>query len=89
MREAYGADYALFVFFRDSFATAGRAALIFVGALFGAHVQGGQQIGFASLVDLNSGDVVWFNRLFSGAGDLREADKAESATKTLLDNLPL
>ncbi len=89
LRDSYDADYALFVFFRDSFSTGGRAAVVFFGALLGVHVQGGLQIGFASLVDLRSGDVVWFNRLFSQAGDLRKPDMAHDATKTLLKDLPL
>jgi hypothetical protein len=63
LAKATGADYALFVFLRDSYASAGRVAVIVVGAAFGVGIAGGQQIGFASLVDLESGDVVWFNRL--------------------------
>jgi hypothetical protein len=89
LREFYDADYALFVYFRDSFASAGRVAMMVVGAVFGVGVQGGVQVGFASLVDLNSGDVIWFNRLVSGAGDLREPNAALSATEDLLDEFPL
>ena len=89
LRETYDADYVLFVYFRDSFASGGRVALIVVGALFGVGIPGGQQVGFASLVDLRTGDVVWFNRLASGTGDLRKADLARSASDNLLSDFPL
>jgi hypothetical protein len=84
-----GADYALFVFFRDSYASAGRVALIVGAAILGVGVPGGQQVGFASLVDLRTGDVLWFNRLFNPAGDLRTPEPATTAVQNLLVQLPL
>ncbi len=89
LRDSFGADYALFVYFRDSFVSSGRVAVIFIGALFGVGIPGGRQVGFASLVDLQSGDVVWFNRLLKGTGDLRKPDLARSASEDLLSKLPL
>ncbi len=89
LRDSFGADYALFVYFRDSFVSSGRVAVIVIGALFGVGIPGGQQVGFASLVDLQSGDVVWFNRLLSAGGDLRKPDLAHSASEDLLSKLPL
>ncbi len=89
LRDSFGADYALFVYFRDSFASSGRVAVIFIGAMLGVGIRGGQQVGFASLVDLQSGDVVWFNRLLTGTGDLRKPDLARSASEDLLSELPL
>ena len=68
MGEAYQADYALFVYARESFSTSGRVALVIIGALLGAYVPGGQQVGFASLVDLRSGDLVWFNQATAAIG---------------------
>ncbi len=50
---------------------------------------GGQQVGFASLVDLETGDIVWFNRLVSGVGDLRTAEPARAAVDDLLADFPL
>jgi hypothetical protein len=84
-----GADCALFVLFRDSYASAGRTALIVGAALVGVGVPGGQQVGFASLVDLRSGDVLWFNRLVSPTGDLRTPEPALKAVQALLVELPL
>jgi len=83
------ADHALFVHFADSHSTAGRAALIFGAALLGVSVQGGQQVGFASLVDLDSGRISWFNAMRTGFGDLREAKGATRATEAVLEDIPL
>lgn len=89
LRTSYDADYALFIYLRDSFASSGRVALIFVGALLGVGVPGGVQVGFASLVDLRSGDIVWFNRLARAEGDLRKPDMARDAVDRLLTDIPL
>jgi hypothetical protein len=88
LKKKYGGDYALFLFVRDSYASGGRVAAILVGALFGVGIQGGVQIGFASLVDLNSGEVVWFNRLARTAGDLRTPTAASETVSQLLSNFP-
>lgn len=89
LRRAYGADYGLFVYLRDSYATAGRTALIIAAAiLFGVSVEGGTQLGFASLVDLRTGDIVWFNRLVSKYGDLRSPERARAAVQNLLADMP-
>ncbi len=88
--ESFDADYALFVYFRDSFASEGRVAVMFVAAvLFRVGLPGGRQVGFASLVDLDSGELVWFNRLVSETGDIREPELARSAAEKLLSELPL
>jgi hypothetical protein len=84
-----GADYALFVLFRDSYASAGRVALMVGAAILGVGVTGGRQVGFASLVDLRTGDVLWFNRLVNPAGDLRTMEPAAKAVQSLLVELPL
>ena len=88
--ERFDADFALFVALHDSYASAERVAMIIIGAaLFGVPFQGGVQVGFASLVDLRSGDIVWFNRLVSSTGDLRTPEPARHALERLLDELPL
>lgn len=83
-----GADYALFVHVRDSYTSGARAAVIMVGVLFGVALPGGSQVGFASLVDLESGDVVWFNRLARSEGDLRNLTAARETVRQLLAGLP-
>ncbi|TDI64474.1 MAG: hypothetical protein E2O90_09770 [Alphaproteobacteria bacterium] len=88
LKQKYGADYALFVFVRDSYSSSGRVAAIIFAALLGVQIQGGVQLGFSSLVDLNTGEVVWFNRLFRGTGDLRTPAGANETVGVLLSNFP-
>ena len=89
LREHYGADYALFVFVRDSYTSAARALVMLGAAAFGVGLQGGQQIGFASLVDLRTGNIVWFNQLRSATGDLRTEEPAKSVVDNLIKDLPV
>jgi hypothetical protein len=89
LKEDTGADYALFIYLRDSYTSPGRAALIVAAAIFGVGIPGGVQLGFASLVDLQTGQIVWFNRLVSPVGDLRTPEAAEKAIQELLVNNPL
>lgn len=91
LRDEYDADYALFVFVRDSYSSGGRvAATVLLGIVtMGRYIlPGGQQTGFASLVDLDTGNIVWFNRLQRGAGDLRTLDAARDSVAVLLTDFP-
>lgn len=88
VRQKTGADYALFTFVRDSYASSERAATMVVAALFGVGLPGGVQLGYASLVDLSTGEILWFNRLIRGTGDLRDSDKAKESLGALLDSFP-
>ena len=83
---SHDADYALFLFVRDSYATAGRVAVMVVGALLGVGVAGGSQVGFATVVDLKTGDIVWFNRLVRPHGDLRTPEAAGETVKALVSD---
>ena len=83
------ARYALFLFLRDSYATGNRKAVMAIGMVFGIGVSLGQQVGFASLVDLNDGRVVWFNLLNSATGDMRNPEGAAASVAMLLDGMPL
>jgi hypothetical protein len=83
-----GADYALFTWIRDSYASAERKAAMIAMALLGVGISGGAQVGYASLVDLNNGRVVWFNDLRRGSGDLRDAKEALETVETLLKGFP-
>jgi hypothetical protein len=88
LRERTGADYALFVFMRDSYASEGRKLAMVAAAAMGVVMWGGAQVGFASLVDLRTGDLVWFNHLARNSGDLRTRDKAGETIKALLTEFP-
>jgi hypothetical protein len=85
-------DYALFLHAQDSFSSGGRVALQAAGlltCLVGVCVMpaGGQQIAFASLVDLKTGQVVWYNMLASSVGDIRSREGAETMVTRLLDKM--
>lgn len=86
--EATGARYGLFIFLEDSYSSGGRVALGIAMALLGVGIQGGQQIGYASLVDLNTGQIAWFGTIARGSGDLRTEAAAEDSLRSLFSTLP-
>lgn len=88
IKQKTNADYALFTFVRDSYASGERVAAMLLAAAFGVGLGGGVQTGYASLVDLSNGRVVWFNRLLRATGDLREEAKARESLDSLLKNFP-
>ena len=47
-----------------------------------------EQTGYASLVDLETGDIVWFNHLWGGCSDLREPQDMHDALALLLTGFP-
>jgi hypothetical protein len=89
IKKATGADYALFSWVRDSYASDARIAAMIGLAFLGVGIGGGTQVGYASLVDLTTGRVVWFNQLVRPNGDLREADKAAETLDVLLERFPI
>lgn len=84
----HDADYALFVYYRDYQASGGRVAFAILAAAAGAAVATGSEHGFASLVDLRTGDIVWFNVVAAGSGELREEAGAAAAVNTLFRDIP-
>lgn len=91
--EASGANYALFFYGRDNFASAGRKAVQvagILGCLIGVCViaGGGQHVYYASLVELSTGNVVWFNVLRGSQGDVREADGAQGMVDAIMASMP-
>jgi hypothetical protein len=92
IKQATGADYALFSWVRDGYASAERqAAMVAIAVLtLGRAIPGGgAQTGYASLVELSTGRVLWFNWLRRGSGDLREPDKAVETLDALLRDFPV
>lgn len=90
--QSSGYDYALFLHAEDSFASTGRVALqavSFLGCMVGVCVMpnGGQQAAYSSLVDLKTGQVVWFNVLSSTTGDIRTPEGAERLVQNLLGKM--
>lgn len=84
------AKYALITFGRGSYSSGGRWAMAIAGAALGASVpMGGQQI-YASLIELSTGKVVWFNVATAGPqDDMRKPEGAQGLITTLLKDVPL
>jgi hypothetical protein len=90
LTEQHGADYALFTVARGAYASSGRVAAAIVGAALGVGVPMGSQQMYCSLVDLKTGNVVWFNVATAGPGDdMRETDGAQRLFNTVLKSAPL
>ncbi len=84
------ADYALFVTGRGSYSSAGRKAMFIAAAALGVGIPLGNQTVFASLVDLHTGRIVWFNVALAGPqADMRSTEGAASLTTSLLKGAPL
>jgi hypothetical protein len=95
-----GYDYALFLHAEDSVASRGRVALgvlglagCFVG-FCAPNVGGATQLDYAGLVDLRTGEVVWFNVVRAGSevpgiafGDLRTPEGAQQMVERLLGRM--
>jgi hypothetical protein len=87
--EKYNADYALFSYYRDYQASGGRVAFaVLAAAATGGLMSIGWEQGFASLVDLKTGDIVWFNVVHTSAGELRDAQGAGTVVTNLFKDMP-
>lgn len=91
--ELSGANYGLFLFTRDNFASDARKAMQVAGALgcivgFCVITTGGQHVAYASLVELSSGNVVWFNVLRGSDGDVREPEGAQAMIDSIMASMP-
>ena len=91
-----GYDYALFMHAEDNIVSTGRVALQVLGVagcLVGfcaPNIGGGGQFAYASLVDLKTGDVIWFNVVQTGSqiagikfGDIRTPQGAAQLVERL------
>jgi hypothetical protein len=86
----YSSDYALFIHGRGSFSSGGRVAMVIGAAALGVSLPMGGQEAYASLVELKTGKVVWFNQAVAGpAADMRSPEGAKLLTEALLKDLPL
>ena len=84
-----GGDYGLFIVTDDAYGSAGRKMLqIFAAAAVGASVSSGVHTGYAGLVDLKTGDLVWINADFKMGGDVRDAEGATKRVAQLLEDFP-
>lgn len=88
-----GANYGIFVLTIDQFASGGRKAMQVMGALgclIGACmiVGGGIHVAYVSLVELDTGNIVWFNVMRGSQGDVREEQGARDMVKAILATMP-
>jgi len=86
--ELGGGDYGLFIYTDDAFGSTGRKLLQLFAAGAGVGVQSGVHIGYAGLVDLKTGDLVWINADFRMGGDVREPDGAAKRVAQLMEDFP-
>jgi hypothetical protein len=95
-----GFDYALFMHAEDSIVSGGRVALQVLGiagcfvGFCAPNIGGGGQFAYASLVDLKTGEVVWFNVVQTGSqiagikmGDMRTPDGATQLVERLVGRM--
>lgn len=83
------ADFALFIYNKDAYGSTGRKLLQIAAALGpGISVKSGEHVGYAGLVDLKTGDLVWLNADAAMGGDVREEDGAEKRVGQLLEEFP-
>lgn len=83
------ADYGLFIFTKDAYGSTGRKILQVLAALGpGISVQSGVHIGYAGLVDLRTGDLLWLNADGQMGGDVRDAEGSQKRVRQLLSEFP-
>jgi hypothetical protein len=88
LADEHDADYGLFVYYRDYQASGGRVAFAILAAAAGVGVVTGSEHGFSSLVDLRTGDIVWFNVVSVGSGELRDEASAAATVNALFSDIP-
>jgi hypothetical protein len=85
-----GADYALFVFATGTYADTGRVVTMLIMAALGYSIPLGYQVAFASLVDLQTGSILWYNVTTTGeVNDMTKESGSTSLVRTLLKDIPL
>lgn len=82
------ADYALFMGTRDDFGSAGRKVVQVVGLIAGFGVTSGDHFGYAGLIDIKTGKLVWLATDSAMGGDVRTVDGATKRVQQLLDGFP-
>jgi hypothetical protein len=87
--QTYGADYALCTIARGDYSSSGRKVMFIAMAAAGISIPlGGQQVQ-ASLVDLKTGRVIWYNLArASPDSDMRDADGAKRLMAEVLKSAP-
>jgi len=88
--ELSGARYGLFIVTHDEYGSFGRKAFqLLVGGLVGVGVKSGVHRGYAGLVDLDTGELMWLNADEAMGGDVRDAEGMKKRVGQLLEDLPV
>lgn len=83
------ADYALFLYNKDAYGSTGRKLLQAVALLGpGIAIKSGEHAGYAGLIDLKTGDLLWLNADGAMGGDVRTAEGADKRVRELLEDFP-
>lgn len=83
-----GADYALFLFDQDQYGSTGRKVLQLFAAMAYVQVKSGEHTGYAGLVDLRTGELVWLNADMAMGGDVRTPEGARKRVAQMLEDFP-
>ena len=90
LKNKYKSEYAIFIYFRDQYSSTERVIYNIVTAVLfpGIIPVGGSQLAFGSLVNLNNGEITWFNGYYRSFGDVREIEKARETVNKLFEEFP-
>lgn len=84
-----GSRYGLFITVHDEYGSLGRKMFQFLAAgLVGASVQSGVHQGYAGLVDLETGQLLWLNADGAMGGDVRDEAGMRKRVGQLLEDFP-
>lgn len=83
-----GAEYGLFLLTDDAYGSTGRKVLQVFAAMARVPVTSGVHKGYAGLVDLHTGDLLWLNADRQMGGDVRTGEGAQKRMRELLAHFP-
>jgi hypothetical protein len=87
--ELTGARYGFFVTTHDEYGSFGRKMFqVLAAGLVGVGVQSGVHRGYAGLVDLQTGDLVWLNADAEMGGDVRTEEGIRKRVSQLIEDFP-
>jgi hypothetical protein len=82
------ADYILFITTEDHFGSTGRKILQVAALLGGVAVTSGVHKGYAGLIEVKTGQLVWLNADRQMGGDVRTPEGADKRVRQLLEGFP-
>jgi len=83
-----GARYGLFILTEDQYGSTGRKMMQLFAMGLGVGVTSGVHKGYAGLVDLETGQLVWLNADGQMGGDVRDAEGMKKRVAQLLEDFP-